>query len=350
MFILKKIFLHIKYRIKNFLKQEQYKRTDQYKNLKNSKNAVVLLDTPRHGNLGDQAISLAEIAFVQNVASQKKLYEFSYSDCSWCLAAVKTAMHKDCLILVHGGGFIGSLWKNEHENVMRILHKFKKRKVIIFPQTIYFREEDKKLKCEFVEVLNHSPNLTLCVRERNSYNFLAENKVQCKYLFVPDIVLSLKPTENPERNGKVLLCFRSDLEKTSDVNGIVELLRKNNIEFDFTDTDVSCSIQASDREKAVNQKLEEFSRYSLVICDRLHAMIFSAITKTPCIAFDNISKKVSGVYEWIKDVEYIKCIQPSDFDMQLVMTMISTEHVFDHDSFMKNFDPLKEILNDENYQ
>lgn len=46
----------------------------------------------------------------------------------------------------------------------------------------------------------------------------------------------------------------------------------------------------------------------MVITDRLHGMIFAAITGTPCIAFDNISKKVSGVYKWIESLEYIKVV------------------------------------------
>ncbi|MBQ8413427.1 MAG: hypothetical protein IJX12_07480, partial [Lachnospiraceae bacterium] len=29
---------------------------------------------------------------------------------------------------------------------------------------------------------------------------------------------------------------------------------------------------------------------------------------TPCVALDNISKKVSGVHKWICDLEYIKVI------------------------------------------
>ena len=35
-------------------------------------------------------------------------------------------------------------------------------------------------------------------------------------------------------------------------------------------------------------------------------MIFATLTGTPCIAFDSISGKVKGVYEWIKDLEYVK--------------------------------------------
>ena len=42
------------------------------------------------------------------------------------------------------------------------------------------------------------------------------------------------------------------------------------------------------------------------LTNRLHCMIFAYLSKTPCLAFDNKSKKVSGVYEWIKDCEFIQ--------------------------------------------
>ena len=34
-------------------------------------------------------------------------------------------------------------------------------------------------------------------------------------------------------------------------------------------------------------------------------MIFAAITGTPCLAFDNSSGKVKGVFEWIKNINSI---------------------------------------------
>lgn len=51
------------------------------------------------------------------------------------------------------------------------------------------------------------------------------------------------------------------------------------------------------------------SSSKIVITDRLHAMLICAITGTPCIAFDNISKKVQGVCElWLEKFPYIKFV------------------------------------------
>ena len=35
-------------------------------------------------------------------------------------------------------------------------------------------------------------------------------------------------------------------------------------------------------------------------------MIFAYLTKTPCLVLENKSYKIRGVYEWLKDIDYIK--------------------------------------------
>ena len=40
--------------------------------------------------------------------------------------------------------------------------------------------------------------------------------------------------------------------------------------------------------------------------DRLHGMIFAAITSTPCVAFDNVYGKVFAQYQWIRDLPYLE--------------------------------------------
>ena len=67
-------------------------------------------------------------------------------------------------------------------------------------------------------------------------------------------------------------------------------------------------ISMMQREKAVKNKLREISESRLLITDRLHAMIFAVLTNTPCLAFDNATHKVSGVYEWLKDLDYIRMV------------------------------------------
>ena len=68
--------------------------------------------------------------------------------------------------------------------------------------------------------------------------------------------------------------------------------------------------------------MSEFASCKLVITDRLHGMIFSAITGTKCFALDNLSKKVSGGYEWVKDLGYITLCKDTDELMELLNEVV----------------------------
>ena len=59
-------------------------------------------------------------------------------------------------------------------------------------------------------------------------------------------------------------------------------------------------------QKSASKKWNEFSSVQLVVTDRLHGMVFSAITGTPCIALDNISHKVYGAYQWLSYLPYLR--------------------------------------------
>ena len=68
----------------------------------------------------------------------------------------------------------------------------------------------------------------------------------------------------------------------------------------------SCVIDNDAKEDIINKKITEFKSAKLVITDTLHCMISCAISGTPCIALNNLTGKVQGVYEWVKHLEYIR--------------------------------------------
>lgn len=128
-----------------------------------------------------------------------------------------------------------------------------------------------------------------------------------------------------DRNG-VLLCFRSDLEKVLDSSLVGEIkhsLKQQDIPFFETDTVLPANIPIDQRNSELNRKLSQFQTSKLVITDRLHGMLFAAITGTPCIALDNVSKKVSGAYNWIKTEENILCLQDDQSDTASIIKTIN---------------------------
>jgi len=303
------------------------------------KEKCILLDTPLHGNLGDQAIALAERNYLKENFPHHSVCEFDFNECSNYLNYIKKYIKKSDIIFIQGGGFIGSLWPNEQRMFINLLSTFKENKIIVFPQTVYFYKEDQALLKECVEVMNSCSNLIFFTREKKSYDFMNNQGFTCKIDLIPDIVLylSYKPKKT-KKNGKVLLCFRQDKEKICSQDNVIGLLQNLNIEFDETDTVIYKEMKKKKFAKEVFSKLQQFSNYSLVICDRLHAMIFSSLVGTPCIAFDNLSHKVSGVYEWIKDLDYIQCISEKELNANLIMDMMKKENrVYYRENLVKEY-------------
>ena len=107
----------------------------------------------------------------------------------------------------------------------------------------------------------------------------------------------------------VLLCFRKDLERVisqDDKETLKVYLKQQEITYKEISTVQDYGINRFSRQNELNKIWYEFASASLVITDRLHGMIFAAINGTPCLALDNISKKVSGVYELISQLGFIK--------------------------------------------
>lgn len=51
----------------------------------------------------------------------------------------------------------------------------------------------------------------------------------------------------------------------------------------------------------LNQICEKMKKARFIITDRLHAMILAVLNGVPCLAIDNKTGKVSGVYDWLKN-------------------------------------------------
>lgn len=93
-----------------------------------------------------------------------------------------------------------------------------------------------------------------------------------------------------------------------------------------------------EREELLEEKWQEFRNSELVVTDRLHGVIFAAITSTPCIVIDNYNHKVKGVYQWLKKFEFIKyCKDMKEITSQIncfseinQLDIIYNEKIFDH--------------------
>lgn len=284
---------------------------------KGRKRPYLLLDTPEHGNIGDQAIALAEQQLLDKWCGPASYFEVTASQVEGFEKALAKLSPMNQVILVHGGGFLGALWPNEEYRFRRILEAFRAHRVVVLPQTVTFDRSTPEGEAFFKESVASwcaHPDLTICCRERQSERFVAENFPGVRAVLTPDVVLGLKvPEAHAERRG-VLLCMRADRERVLDdatvgsLRAAVEEALPGEL-VALTDTVVYRHVPPARREREVFAKLDEFSRSRLVVTDRLHGMVFAATTGTPCIALNNSNGKVGRVYEWISGLPYVRFCQ-----------------------------------------
>lgn len=327
-----------------------------FRNMRHDKQdkRILLLLSPDHSNIGDHMIELAEEKFLYDFLPnnlQKKIYEFTYSDWKVLKDKITKNVRDDDVILIHGGGYIGDFYPALETELIDVLHKFKRNPIIVFPQTIYFYNDsdcDKRLE-ELREAIHACEDFTLLARDKKSYeiaiNSLKMSKDNC--LLVPDIVTYCKYKNiSNNRKKRIMLIMRNDKERICDNSRLAFLNDKEFANYELLSTDMhnvnNKSISVKRRNDIVGGKLKDISESSLVLTDRLHGMLFSAITGTPCIAFDNKSRKVSGQYEWIKYLPYIKQMNIEQLSKKDVIDSLSKGK---EDNIYTN-DPLKDYYNE----
>lgn len=291
---------------------------------------IIVMGIPHHGNIGDNAIAVAEEELLKNYFSNYPIYYMQEKYLDQCARKVKKLIHDDDIILLHGGGNIGDTYLRPEKGRREVIKLYPNNKIIIFPQTAYFSntEEGKKELEISKEIYNHHPHLVIMAREEKSYEFMKEHFYNAKIYLTPDIVMSLLKKSNQERKGALLL-FRTDKEKTlkdDEIEKIKELIQKNFKEYKVSDMNLGSgivNIGGNLRNTILENKWNEFQTSKIVITDRLHGMIFAAITETPCVVFGNFNYKISESYRnWLKDLEYIcfcNDIQNLEKDMNQVM-------------------------------
>ena len=265
---------------------------------------------PTHSNIGDSAIVLAEKQFLKN-CGYTRVVEITALSYLYNRKCIQRLLPRSADIFLPGGGNMGSLWPNEEQWRCQIIEDFKDHPITVFPQTVYYGngKDEQELMDYSVDVYNSAANLTLVAREKKSYDIMRQLYQKCKVYLAPDVVLSMDYITFKQQREGILTCFRNDKEKKVSDNSKIELiqkLRSAGYSVFETDTMADGPISEKDREEIVWNKLKQIASARLLITDRLHGMVFAAITGTPCIVFGNNHHKVSGTYEWLRDLKYIE--------------------------------------------
>lgn len=338
---------YIRY-LKTKIKMQVWWKDRVRKMLCNETAKAVLFGTPLHGNLGDQALALAIYNFFESCGiHEADVVEIPTAILEGLTKGQIKKIAKDRIIFLQGGGFMGNTWMQEEIQIRRFIQSCPNNKIIILPQTITYTDdkEGNKEKRKANKIYGACRNIEVYVREKESVKAACELVGQEKVNCVPDMVIGyLKEAYGVvDRKNKCLFCMRDDREKLVDEDKVTivgNAIKNLGLEIEYTDTIVSGYIYPEQRKEKVLEKLQEFSKVQLVITDRLHGMLFAAITGTPCLFFDNKNGKVQNVFEWIKDIKYVKPITDMNNIEEEIQIVLENRGRYPAQRYISQYDAL----------
>ena len=343
----------IKEIIKLQLADPQWKR---YKRIigEHKEKSIFVIGSPVHGNLGDHAIIEEEKKFLKEYFPDYIHFEILMPFYHTQKRFLQKNINSKDLVCISGGGWMGNLWIHNEIVVREIVETYLFNQVIIFPQTLYYTKDTQGYKEleKTVQVFAKHKNLIFCVRDRNSYELILnrfELNGKSKVVYCPDMVLYGHCEKNfsvAETNSNINICIRDDCE------GVYKNTRENIMQFIpaqyqpvLIDTVVPHRVSLKTRKYELNKIWGEFATAKLTITDRLHAMLFSVINGTPCIALNNKTGKVFGVYEWIAELRLVICVDSVEEIKERLFDMLLVHHrKYDTNYLQIEFDRLATII------
>ena len=318
---------------------------------------IYIIGTPEHGNTGDHAIAIAEKKFlISNGFSLTRVKDISLIEYFNYAHLYKKYIRRNSLICGTGGGNLGDLWIKEERFRHRLIDDFPNNKMLIFPQTIFFSNTafGKKALETSKTYYNNKKGLTIVAREKTSFELLNNYFEKPKTLLVPDMVLltDYGVLKQNDKNHYVFLVFRQDKEgilTDQEKATLIKKLEEKQTEYKTGDTICNENINKMNREDVIRKKIQEFSNAKLVITDRLHGMIYSAISSTPCIVLGNNHHKIKDSYEWISYLPYIKYANNIDEAVKLISELLELKDCkYDNTQLIEYYNRLVEVIKEQN--
>lgn len=271
---------------------------------------VFLIGTPEHSNIGDAAITVGEIEFLHRYYPAHEVVELPAYDMDKWYDKFTLMIQKDDIIFLQGGGNLGDYYVYEENIRRRVVQDFPMNQIVILPQTICFSDTERgkqELKIS-EEIYNAHNNLKLLTRGKQSLTFAQNHFKNVRCVNALDMALTIQFITNQTRDG-ILLCLR-DLDDESgfqaeEYQSIIAAIKHADEHYEKTANiyrdNRESKIDMSIRKRVVYEELRKFAAREVIVTDRLHGLIFSIITKTPCVLLSSFNQKIPEFYEFFKD-------------------------------------------------
>jgi exopolysaccharide biosynthesis predicted pyruvyltransferase EpsI len=278
---------------------------------------IVLLPFPNHPNVGDTAIWLGELAYLDGLGLSLPP---GCSSASYSQRQLSRRLRRGS-ILITGGGNLGDLWEGVQLLRERVVNQFPKAKIVQLPQTICFRERANLRRTK--AVFEHHPDFTLLCRDRASLE-LARAEFDVTSAACPDMAFALGPLERAAATTDILWLGRTDAEAADDVTNLCapgvekydwhdpssfswKLRRRLVWEASLKNADHPRALAAAESalwrayhhlgRKRMERGLRALSRGRVAVSDRLHGHILCELLGIPHVMFPDRYGKVRAFHE-----------------------------------------------------
>ena len=310
---------------------------------------------PTHSNLGDQAQACCIEKYFRKFFSDHIVFKLSNNAFDFyeekILMILKEKIKETDLIFFQSGYTFTGI--HPYENMHRkIVENFPYNKIVFLPQTVKFKNQ--KILENVQNFYGKYDNIYFFARDKISYDiyksiFPEHRNVHC----FPDIVtteIGNYDFNNNERNG-ILLCVRNDVEKLysfQEISLFKEKLQKI-AKVSLSDTN-SETKENSLKEywKKIEETIDDYAQYQVIITDRYHGTIFALIANTPVIILKTTDHKVITGADWFEGVyeDYVYVVNDLEEASQVAQQIVTGFEYRKLPSYFKEkyYDRLKDII------
>lgn len=296
----------------------------------------VFLDIPYYTNIGDTLIYKGTEDFLATLPG-RCIYKTAIENYA------KLSISEDVVILFQGGGNFGDIWRRHTDFVLRVLEDFPNNRAIILSQTIYYENSD-VMEADARLMGNH-PNLTICARDRVSYDLALKYFGANDVLMLPDMAFCIDPSflekYHMPAKEKALFFKRKDQEfadydfdKHLEAQGQLDELEWPSMEQDLVISKILSHLKRINSLAIkvgfgpVSRRLLDWyaqtiympcllkigirfiSQYRQVYSTRLHGAILSILLNRPLVFFDNSYGKNSRFFDaWLTGFENVHFVR-----------------------------------------
>lgn len=318
-------------------------------------NAVIML-VPDYGNIGDLAIGYAQERFLELNAPHFSVQSVPIRNTYRVLRSLRRQLRPRDIVFLVGGGSMGDLYPRAQLGREFVAQYLRGQRIISFPQSIIYMDRpdrESSARREARALAKSAGWLALFAREKTSYSMM-KGFFPGNVGFAPDIVLSLitdyQSLPEESREG-VLLALRTDTERAltpADHERIRRVAGSHGTIIDRDHGVPNDEVDQTDSYKLPLATLDLYRNVSLVVTDRLHGMIFAAVTGTPCVVLPNTNHKITGTYEdWVSEqCPYISLIADTEEGtlIDAIRRVMSPESKHAYRSAQFDFNELRQAI------